>query len=301
MGLSTSSARKLVLGAGALVLSLMGFVPDADADPDGTDGVALKTAIERHYIAKVERLLAPSFTTAPAVSVDVELDLKRVQTTTSSDQAGARTVETVVATPGAVVRKTITVALPMDELPAGMGLETFRQLITSGCGVGSKDRLELLPLTVKPAPRAAAQGAAATVPERGGWEEVAPLLGIGTHVLWAVVALIVALLGWSVLRQIADRPPADPALAAHLAAPAPAAPAPQPVVVNVPVPQPAPAARPERLQRPPQPKPAPAKAGKGAPKGKPLRTSRDPLDDVQKRVAADPVRAAEALAGWITA
>jgi hypothetical protein len=276
-----------------LVLSLMGFVPDADADPDGVDAVTLKTAIERHYIAKIERLLAPSFTTLPAVSVDVELDLTRVEkATTSTGPDGRRIVDSVIGTPGAVVRKAIAVAIPVEELPAGMGFESFRQLIVSGCNVGKSDRLELLALSPK-ALTAEAGIAVPAAPAGTGWDESAPLLGMGKHVLWAVVALIVALLGWSVLRQIADRPPAtDPMLAAQLAPPAPAPAAPQPVVVNVPAPQaPAPA---------PRPAAAPNPSGKGKPKLKP-RPTRDPLQDVQLRIASDPVRAAEALAGWINA
>ncbi len=296
--MSTAVARTLLLGAGALVLSLMGFVPDADADPDGPgvlNGVELKAAIERHYIAKIERLLAPSFTTRPAVSVDVELDLKQVtKSTTSHTAGGGTTVERVVATPGAVIRKTIAVALPMDELPAGMGFESFRHLIVNGCNVINSDRLELVPLTMAAQTAAAGSTPLPAAPARSGWEEAAPLLGIGTHVLWAAVALIVALLGWSVLRQIADRPPADPILAAQLTAPAPAPPAPQPVVVNVPAMQPAPVAAPPRPAHKPAPKPKAAGRGKSRPK-------RDALQDVQARVAHDPVRAADALAGWIKA
>lgn len=298
--LTSRLARPLAFAAGSLVLCLMGFVPDADADPDGLDahhanGVELKTAIERHYIAKIERLLAPSFTTTPAVSVDVELDLTRVERVTSKDDAaGNRTAETIVNTPGAILKKHIAVALPMDELPAGMGLESFRRLISSGCNLGAEDRLELLALpaqAVAAAPVAGGLGSRPTVPARSAWEDAAPLLGVGTHVLWAAVAIVVALLGWSVLRQIADRPPADPILASPAAPFAP----PQPVVVNVPgPPAPAPLAPPKTTARPV------LKPARGGPSPKPL-PKRDPMQDVQERIAHDPVRAAEALAGWINA
>jgi flagellar biosynthesis/type III secretory pathway M-ring protein FliF/YscJ len=234
------------------------------AQDGALNAVELKTAIERHYAAKVSALLAPCFRQAPAVSVEVDLDLESVQRVVERSGDRERTVETVVRTPGAVRRRSIAVAVPAAEVPVGFGPSTWRPLVERGLAFGPEDRLEIVALPFRPEP--------APLVGSDRVERPSALLPVAGHVLWAGVALVLGTLLWSALRRFADREPL----------PAPElAPAPAPVAA----PAPAPAA--------PVPAPAlPAAAARPTPMP-------DPVTAVRRAAERDPARVADALRGWI--
>ncbi len=173
--------------------------PQAAAEGAAVAGVPAKRQVEEHYIQKIQRLLAPCFRQPPAVSVDVELDLEAVtRATRTTETTGAtETTETIVRTPGAVRRRSVAVALPLEEVGAE-GLAPYRKLLERGLSL-AEGELELVVLPLRPpeVPRPPAPPALS--------DRVLGLLSRhGADLVWAgVVVLISGFAGFAVLRALA--------------------------------------------------------------------------------------------------